>query len=192
MLRIVGLAWRAAGTARAAGVSAGYSNLSKLIPAGFTTATTNCRCFSALSTYFRPLVDSAKDSRVSIISEPLAGILLPVPIQSTQVPVRTLTKFSLQKGKRKCVKAVIKRFYRLNWGCWIRTKTGRHKKLWKKSPANRRRLRQHVFVNATQSWLLDTMVTNFWRRPRFYVNDPYTPYHSREEFIFTRTKPSLK
>ncbi|XP_046741699.1 39S ribosomal protein L35, mitochondrial [Diprion similis] len=192
MLRIVGLALRAAGAARAAGVTAGYSNLPKLIPAGFSTATANCRCFSALSTHFQPLADSTSDSRVSIISEPLGRMLLSAPSQSTQVPARTLTKFSLQKGKRKTVKAVIHRFYRLHWGCWIRTRAGRHKKLWKKSPANKRRLRQHIFVNATQSWLLDKMVTNFWRRPRFYVDDPYNPYHTREEFVFTRTKPSLK
>lgn len=101
---------------------------------------------------------------------------------------RGVTKFSLVKGKRKSVKAVIKRFKRLHWGAWIRTHSGRHKKLFKKSPALRRRLRQHIFTNATQSWLLDKMVTNFWRRPKHYIDDPYLPYHTRDEYFATKGK----
>ncbi|XP_063834824.1 large ribosomal subunit protein bL35m [Ostrinia nubilalis] len=106
-----------------------------------------------------------------------------------QVPSRSITKFSLNKGKRKSSKSVIKRFFRLHWGGWIRTKVGRQKRLWKKSPAQKRRLRQHVFCNATQSTLLDKMVTKFWRKPKYYVDDPYAPYHTREEFVITRKKP---
>ncbi|XP_034664848.1 39S ribosomal protein L35, mitochondrial [Drosophila subobscura] len=103
-------------------------------------------------------------------------------------PVRSVTKFSLIKGKRKTVKAVLKRFKRLDWGAWIRTHSGRQKKLFKKSNALRRRLRQHVFTNASQSWLLDKMVTNFWRRPKHYVDDPYAPYHKRDEYFATKSK----
>ncbi|XP_047539755.1 39S ribosomal protein L35, mitochondrial [Vanessa atalanta] len=105
------------------------------------------------------------------------------------VPVRTVTKFSLKKGKRKTVKAVVKRFFRLHWGGWIRTKIGRHKRLWKKSPPQKRRLRQHVFCNGTQNTLLDKMVTKYWKKPKYYVEDPYAPYHTREEFPHTRKKP---
>lgn len=109
------------------------------------------------------------------------------PCLSSQT--RSLTKFSLRKGKRKTVKAVIKRFKRLDWGGWIRTHSGRHKKMWKKSGALKRRLRQHIFVNATQSWLLDKMVTRYWRRPKHYIDDPYAPYHKRNEHPNTRVKP---
>lgn len=108
---------------------------------------------------------------------------------NNQQQVRTVTKFSLKKGKRKSVRAVLKRFYRLDWGMWIRTRSGRHKKIWKKTHKLRRKLRQHVFTNSTQSWLLDKMVTKFWRRPKYYVDDPYAPYHRREEFWATRKKP---
>lgn len=101
---------------------------------------------------------------------------------------RDLTKFSLNKGKRKSVKAVIKRFRRLDWGGWIRTHTGRHKKLFKKSPALKRRLRQHIFTNSTQSWLLDQMVGKFWRRPKNWIDDPYAPYNKRNEFFATKSK----
>lgn len=34
---------------------------------------------------------------------------------STTTPARTVTKYSRRKGKRKSVKAVLDRFYRLNW-----------------------------------------------------------------------------
>ncbi|XP_055536068.1 39S ribosomal protein L35, mitochondrial [Wyeomyia smithii] len=106
-----------------------------------------------------------------------------------QQPCRTVTKFSMRKGKRKTVKAVIKRFKRLEWGGWIRTRAGRHKHMWKKSAARKRRLRQHVLVNSQQATLLDKMVTKYWKRPRHYINDPYTPYHTREELRETRRKP---
>lgn len=94
-------------------------------------------------------------------------------------PQRGHIKFSMRKCKRKTVKAVVGRFYRLQWGAWIRTKAGRQKKLWRKSWKRRKRLRRHVFVNATQKRLLDHMVTRFWKRPRYYVDDPYQPYHVR-------------
>ncbi|KAJ0170856.1 hypothetical protein K1T71_013628 [Dendrolimus kikuchii] len=106
--------------------------------------------------------------------------------------IRTVTKFSLNKGKRKTVKPAILRFFRLHWGGWIRTKIGRHKKMWKKSSNNKRRLRQHVFCNATQNTLLDKMVTKYWKRPKYYVDDPYAPYHTREEFAYTRKKPIVR
>lgn len=102
---------------------------------------------------------------------------------------RTVTKFSLQKGKRKTVRAAVKRFKRLDWGGWIRTRCGRQKKLWRKSTALKNRLKQHVLVNKTQSWLLDKMVTKYWRRPKYYINDPYAPYHKRESFFATRKNP---
>lgn len=117
--------------------------------------------------------------------------VLEISKQIPPIQVRTVTKFSLQKGKRKTVKAALRRFMRLHWGGWIRPKVGRHKKLWKKSSAQKRRLRQHVFCNATQSTLLDKMVTKYWKRPRYYVDDPYAPYHTREEFAFTRKKPRV-
>ncbi|OWR42659.1 50S ribosomal protein L35 [Danaus plexippus plexippus] len=33
------------------------------------------------------------------------------------------------------------------------------------------------------------MVTRYWKKPRYYVDDPYAPYHTREEFPVTRRKP---
>lgn len=142
------------------------------------------RDFSSLLTRSPSLVQRCRALQLPV-SPTNNPQLLATPCTSPS-NIRTLMKFSRQKGKRKSVKAVLKRFMRLDWGAWIRTKSGRHKKLWKKSSPQKRRLRQHVLTNSTQSWLLDSMVTSFWRRPKHYVNDPYRPYHSREEYLATR------
>lgn len=113
-----------------------------------------------------------------------------ISLNAAGVPIRTLTTCSLRKGKRKSVKAVWTRFKRLHWGGWIRTRCGRHKKMHKKSANLKRRLRQHVLINATQCTLLDKMVTKFWKRPKYYIDDPYEPYHERS-YYFARTKPML-
>uniref|UniRef100_A0A3P9HHY4 Large ribosomal subunit protein bL35m n=1 Tax=Oryzias latipes TaxID=8090 RepID=A0A3P9HHY4_ORYLA len=97
----------------------------------------------------------------------------------TLQPSRHLTYYSVKKGKRKSVKSVTQRFMRLHCGLWIRRKAGYKKKLWKKLPARRKRLREIVFCNKTQSKLLDKMTTSFWKRRNWYVNDPYKRYHDR-------------
>nr|XP_009684568.1 PREDICTED: 39S ribosomal protein L35, mitochondrial [Struthio camelus australis] len=94
-------------------------------------------------------------------------------------PVRALTYCSLKKGKRKTVKAVVDRFLRLHNGLWVRRKAGYKKKLWKKSAAQKKRLRELVLCNRTQCKLLDKMTTSFWRRRNWYVDDPYQKYHDR-------------
>nr|CAI5817668.1 unnamed protein product [Callosobruchus analis] len=137
-----------------------------------------------------PLFTQNGRSLCSIVNTSLQkkDLLFPSP-QVTTESTRTLTKYSWRKGKRKTLKTVLRRFYRLNWGIWIRTKCGRQKKLWKKSSQRRRRLRQHVFCNSTQSWMLDKMVGPYWQKPKYYVEDPYEPYHTREEFAITAMKP---
>lgn len=56
---------------------------------------------------------------------------------------------------------------------------GYKKKLWKKKASRKKRLREIVFCNKTQSKLLDKMTTQFWKRRNWYVNDPYQKYHDR-------------
>ncbi|KAM4053781.1 large ribosomal subunit protein bL35m [Anomaloglossus baeobatrachus] len=94
-------------------------------------------------------------------------------------PSRTITYISLRKGKGKSVRSVIKRFMRLHCGLWIRRKAGYKKKLWKKSAARKKRLREIVFCNKTQSKLLDKMTSSFWKRRNWYIDDPYQKYHDR-------------
>uniref|UniRef100_A0A8D0FZQ8 Large ribosomal subunit protein bL35m n=1 Tax=Strix occidentalis caurina TaxID=311401 RepID=A0A8D0FZQ8_STROC len=95
------------------------------------------------------------------LGRPLVTSLLPSILQQ---PARTVTYYSLRKGKRKTVKAVIDRFLRLHNGLWVRRKAGYKKKLWKKSAAQRKRLRELVLCNRTQCKLLDKMTTSFWKR----------------------------
>ncbi|KAH0627018.1 hypothetical protein JD844_002380 [Phrynosoma platyrhinos] len=125
----------------------------------------------------RPLLSVGSSSLghpVSIVNR-VAPLLPSIFHQQT----RTLIKFSLRKGKRKTVKAVVERFLRLHCGLWIRRRAGYKKKLWKKNARRRKRLREHVFCNKTQSKLLDKMTSSFWKRRNWYVNDPYQKYHDR-------------
>ncbi|XP_061650228.1 39S ribosomal protein L35, mitochondrial [Phyllopteryx taeniolatus] len=97
----------------------------------------------------------------------------------SQQPRRSLTYYSVKKGKRKSVKSVTQRFMSLHCGLWIRRKAGYKKKLWRKKPARRKRLREHVFCNKTQSRMLDKMTSPFWKRRNWFVDDPYQKYHDR-------------
>lgn len=74
-------------------------------------------------------------------------------------------------------------------GAWIRPMVGRDKRHWRKKAKRKIRGEKHVFCNATQSTLLDKMVTKYWRRRKYYVDDIYEPYHTREEFPQSAVKP---
>ncbi|KAM9777396.1 large ribosomal subunit protein bL35m [Neosynchiropus ocellatus] len=126
----------------------------------------------AVSALRRPAV--CRTGRYNILQR--VSALIP---PATQQPIRTLTYVSLKKGKRKTVKSVTQRFMRLHCGLWIRRQAGYKKKLWKKSLAQKRRLRQHVFCNKTQSKMLDKMTSKYWKRRNWYVDDPYQKYHDR-------------
>ncbi|XP_072262696.1 large ribosomal subunit protein bL35m isoform X2 [Pyxicephalus adspersus] len=102
--------------------------------------------------------------------------LLPSILQQSS---RSLIYISLRKRKTKSVRSVKQRFMRLHCGLWIRRKAGYKKKLWKKSAARKKRLREIVFCNKTQSKLLDKMTGPYWKRRNWYVNDPYQKYHDR-------------
>ncbi|CAH1258435.1 MRPL35 [Branchiostoma lanceolatum] len=107
------------------------------------------------------------------------SLLNPVQPVVQQQQLRTKITFSRKRGSPKTVKPVIKRFYRLNCGLWIRRRAGYKKRLWKKSAARKYRLRQHVFCNNRQNRLLDKMVTKYWKTRKWYINDPFEKYHTR-------------
>lgn len=73
-------------------------------------------------------------------------------------------------------------------GGWIRI-VRNDDNLWKENSETQRLARQHIFCKASQCTMLDKMVTDEYKKPHYYVDDPYEPYHNREEFIHTRTKP---
>lgn len=114
-------------------------------------------------------------------------LLNPAPILVQ--PVRTRILFSYRGGKPRTVKAVVNRFFRLYNGLWIRTCAGRHKKRWLKPLRRVQRLKQHVFVNKTQCRLLDRMVNKYYKTPKYYVDDPYAPYHRKSNLPDYRYEP---
>lgn len=158
-----------------------FSSVSRLIPSVITKATAVVpRSFVPARTYtLMPIMNLA----TPLLSNPKCAPMV------NNIQSRGVIKFSRKKGKRKSVKAVRLRFYRLHWGGWIRRIAGWKKRVWKKSSGARRRGRQHVLCNATQSYLLDKMAGKYWTKRRYYVNDPYEPYHSREEHPNTARKP---
>ncbi|XP_043462630.1 39S ribosomal protein L35, mitochondrial [Leptopilina heterotoma] len=186
MLRIVSSAIRAGVQCVS---SPSFTNLIKTSPCT-STSIVNSICLRSLSlntSHIHKDVNIGKNR--TLLSAPLAQSILPVIQQPTVIANRNLIKYSMRKGKRKTVKTVVTRFYRLRWGIWIRTKCGRTSNLWRKSLNRKKRLYRHVFCNAKQSWLLDKMITPFWARPKYYVDDPYEPYHERENFDHTRKRP---
>nr|SVE77989.1 EOG090X0J5E [Daphnia lumholtzi] len=132
--------------------------------------------------------NSTNTSILTSVSSLVPSLFLKKSCPSVQ-QTRSVTKWSLNKGKRKTVKAVVARFYRLGWGAWIRPMVGRNKRHWSKTAKRKIRSEKHVFCNSTQSTLLDKMVTKYWRKRRFYVDDVYEPYHQREEYSFSAVKP---
>ena len=77
------------------------------------------------------------------------------------VPARTLTYYSRRKGKRKTVKAVVRRFRRTGSGKWKRWQAGKNHFNSKKTSKRRSRLRRYVICNKQQTRLLNKMV-NGW------------------------------
>jgi len=111
------------------------------------------------------------------------------PHQHVLQPCRTRIIYGLRDGEPETVKDVIDRFYRLENGLWIRTCAGRHKKLWKKTQRRINRLRQHVICNETQCRMLDKMVNIEYKTPKYYVDDPYMPYHRKSNLPDYRYRP---
>uniref|UniRef100_A0A2K6CMX0 Uncharacterized protein n=1 Tax=Macaca nemestrina TaxID=9545 RepID=A0A2K6CMX0_MACNE len=134
--------------------------LNVLASSAYRNCVKNASLISALSTgrfsHIQTPVRYLTCGHTSVILNRVAPLLPSV----LKLPVRSLTYFNTRKGKRKTVKAVIYRFLRLHCGLWVRRK----KKLWKKAPAGKKRLREFVFCNKTQSKLQ-------WRN--WYVDDPY-------------------
>jgi len=99
---------------------------------------------------------------------------------------RNVIKMSMRKGRRKTVKAAIHRFYRLDWGAWISPKPGRERHLWKKSARRCQRLRFHIFRKTWENRVLEKMVTKYWVKKKYFVDDPYETYHTRDNFPITK------
>ncbi|KAA0193613.1 Ribosomal protein L35 mitochondrial [Fasciolopsis buskii] len=75
--------------------------------------------------------------------------------------------------------AVLERFKRLRWGAFIHARPGRKKHLYRKPERLREKLQEHILTNRATSFMLDNMLNKDWRRPQYYPEDIYEPYHQR-------------
>ncbi|KAF8571526.1 hypothetical protein P879_01535 [Paragonimus westermani] len=104
----------------------------------------------------------------------------PVCIPCRLLRSKEVKQFYAQDGEyNPPTKDVIDRFQRLRWGAYIHPRSGRHKHVYRKSESIRRKLDDHILTNRATSFLLDNMLNRHWRRPRYYPDDIYEPYHKR-------------
>lgn len=80
-------------------------------------------------------------------------------------------------GKRKPLKAVELRFKRLDWGQWIRPRSGRDKKHWKKSQLSLRLGQAHHFCVPYHNRRFDRAVLSELKEQRHIPDDPYKVYN---------------
>lgn len=81
-------------------------------------------------------------------------------------------------GKRKNLSAVVMRFKRLDWGQWIRPRSGRDKKRWKKSRSELILYEKHSFCKAYHVRRFDRAVTSDIKEQRHIPDDPYKIYNN--------------
>lgn len=93
--------------------------------------------------------------------------------------------------KRHTDPRALDRFYRLNWGGWIRARGGRGSGMWRKDANKMWWTKQHVLCSRTQSEMLEKMFEQKYRKKKFFVDDPYEIYEERNdlEFLPYGTKP---
>ncbi|VDD80982.1 unnamed protein product [Mesocestoides corti] len=111
-----------------------------------------------------------------------------VCIRVTSVSVQPARGVQRQEAKRYWaedgthdppVKVVIDRFKRLRWGAYIHPRAGRRKHLYRKNPWVVAKRDEHILTSRALSFCLDNMLNAHWRKPRFYPEDIYEPYHRR-------------
>ena len=76
------------------------------------------------------------------------------------------------------------RFYRLNWGGWIRARGGRGSGGWRKDGPKMWWTKQHILCSETQTEQLEKMFEQKYRKKKYFVDHPYEIYEEREyEFL---------
>ncbi|KAL1246050.1 Large ribosomal subunit protein bL35m [Trichinella spiralis] len=88
-------------------------------------------------------------------------------------------RFSPEDGRKVPCTDVLNRFKRLNTGMWIRVRPGRHNKRYMKDEPWLTNSLAHKTCTPLECQILEKMVSRFWQRPKYYVDDPYEPYNQR-------------
>lgn len=76
------------------------------------------------------------------------------------------------------------RFYRLNWGGWIRARGGRGTKMWQKTGPKMWWTKQHILCSERQCEQLEKMFEKKYRKKTYFVDDPYEIYEQRNDTEF--------
>lgn len=84
-------------------------------------------------------------------------------------------------NKRHNEPRALDRFYRLNWGGWIRARGGRSSKRWQKDACKQWWTQQHILCSERQSEQLEKMFEQKYRKKTYFVDDPYEPYEERND-----------
>ncbi|VDM45188.1 unnamed protein product [Toxocara canis] len=109
-------------------------------------------------------------------------------------------RFDPKEGRKRPCQDVLDRFKRLNNGMWIRAHPGRTKLRYTKDDVFQKTSMYYETCTKEQCWMLDRMMTPFWLRPKYYVNDPFEAYHVRhgirsprvdEKGRFLRERPKI-
>ncbi|CAG0883974.1 unnamed protein product [Cyprideis torosa] len=100
--------------------------------------------------------------------------------------------YNLIDGSQDSDPDVLARFVRLDWGAWVHPYPGRFRKLYRKTGKIKSELRRFLIAGEELTHMLDSMVNEKWRKPRYYVDDPYERYHKRENFEITRRRPAFE
>uniref|UniRef100_A0A0N5BWX2 39S ribosomal protein L35, mitochondrial n=1 Tax=Strongyloides papillosus TaxID=174720 RepID=A0A0N5BWX2_STREA len=88
-------------------------------------------------------------------------------------------RFDGKEGRKKVAQDVLDRFKRLNNGMWIHARPGKTKQRYMKDEHFQETSLQYVTCTKRECEMLDKMMTPFWLKKRFYINDPYKAYHIR-------------
>ncbi|CAH8564503.1 unnamed protein product [Dicrocoelium dendriticum] len=114
-------------------------------------------------------------------SSPLRPLLFsPINIPTRQMRSREVKQFYSSEGDyNPPVNDVISRFKRLRWGAFIHARSGRRRHLYRRTEAVREKLSDHLLTNRATSFLLNNMLNDHWRKPQYYPDDIYEPYHQR-------------
>lgn len=95
-------------------------------------------------------------------------------------PSHTLhIRFDPTDGRKIPCGDVLDRFKRLNNGLWIRGRPGRFVKHYRKEDDEIRASYRHETCTQIESQLIEKTMNRFWVRPKYYLEDPYAPYHVR-------------
>ena len=104
-------------------------------------------------------------------------------------PLWNKVYFSRETGNEEAFKEVVDRFYRLNNGLWIRTIPGRNKGKYKLTKEQQERMKQHIVCSREECQMLDKFVTDDYRRPHYFPDDPYEPYHRKSNIVGHKYTP---